>query len=117
MTINTTNERPWGFYRSLEIAEGFQVKYIEVKPAGRLSLQKHFKRSEHWVVVRGEVNVTVDGTTKTYKVGEHLYIPVEAVHRLENTTSQAAAIVEVQIGSYLGEDDIVRLEDDYGRTN
>lgn len=108
-------ERPWGTYKSIEMGEMFQAKIITVKPGGRLSLQKHFKRSEHWVVVKGIPTITVGKLVKEYSVGEHVYIPLEAVHRLENTTDEEVAIIEVQVGSYLGEDDIVRLDDVYDR--
>jgi len=108
-------ERPWGTYQTVAMDAGYQVKIICVKPGGRLSLQKHFKRSEHWVCVAGEPTVTIDGNTKILKVNDAVYIPLESVHRLENFTEKNAAIVEVQVGSYLGEDDIVRLEDIYKR--
>ncbi|MCK4608795.1 MAG: phosphomannose isomerase type II C-terminal cupin domain [Gammaproteobacteria bacterium] len=108
-------ERPWGTYKTLELGNGYQVKIITVNPGGQLSLQKHFKRSEHWVVIEGELTITVDATKKSYKVNEAVYIPKESAHRLENQTNSPAAIIEVQIGSYLGEDDIERLEDIYGR--
>lgn len=109
--------RPWGTYQTLDIKEGYQVKLITVNPEGRLSLQKHFKRAEHWVVIRGQPTVTVNNQTKIYTVNESIFIPKEAVHRLENFTSAPAAVIEVQIGSYLGEDDIVRLDDIYGRSS
>ncbi|MFZ9036204.1 MAG: phosphomannose isomerase type II C-terminal cupin domain [Francisellaceae bacterium] len=107
--------RPWGTYKTIDQGQGFQVKVIEVIPGGRLSLQKHFKRAEHWVVIKGVATITVDESIKDYAVNDHVYIPVESVHRLENKTDELIAIVEVQIGSYLGEDDIVRLEDVYNR--
>ncbi|OGO94542.1 MAG: mannose-6-phosphate isomerase [Coxiella sp. RIFCSPHIGHO2_12_FULL_42_15] len=107
--------RPWGTYQTLAMDAGYQVKIIVVKPGGRLSLQKHFKRSEHWVCVAGEPTVTVDGKTKKISVNEAVYIPIESQHRLENFTDQDVVIIEVQVGSYLGEDDIVRLDDIYHR--
>ena len=79
------------------------------------SLQKHFKRVEHWVVIEGVATITIDDNTRDYAVNEHVFIPKEAVHRLHNKTENPVAIIEVQIGSYLGEDDIVRLEDVYNR--
>ena len=109
-------ERPWGTYKSIEMGDLFQAKIITVVPGGRLSLQKHFKRSEHWVVVEGVATITVDDSVKDYQVGDHVYIPLESVHRLENKTSTQVSIIEVQVGSYLGEDDIVRLDDIYDRT-
>jgi mannose-6-phosphate isomerase len=117
-TINQVGkiyERPWGTYKTIEMGEGFQAKIITVIPGGRLSLQKHFKRAEHWVVIKGKPTITVDELVREYAVNEHVYIPTEAVHRLENFTDDEIAIIEVQVGSYLGEDDIVRLDDIYTR--
>ncbi len=113
--VGKVYERPWGTYKTLDIGDGYQVKIIEVAPGGRLSLQKHFKRSEHWVVIKGTPTVTVGKKTEQLPVNTAVFIPVETVHRLENFTDQPAAIIEVQIGAYLGEDDIVRLEDVYHR--
>jgi len=107
--------RPWGTYKTIEMGEGYQVKLITVNPEGRLSLQKHAKRSEHWTVVTGKPTITVGEDTKIFSVNESVFIPAETVHRMENTTNEPASIIEVQVGSYLGEDDIVRLEDVYGR--
>ncbi len=109
-------ERPWGSYEVLQTGEGFQVKLIEVRPGQALSLQYHHKRSEHWVVIHGTPRITVGNDTRDYKINESVFIPVKAQHRLENPTAEPIAIIEVQIGSYLGEDDIVRLEDRYHRT-
>jgi mannose-1-phosphate guanylyltransferase/mannose-1-phosphate guanylyltransferase/mannose-6-phosphate isomerase len=108
--------RPWGYYQGVHEGEGFQVKRLTVKPGGRLSLQKHFKRSEHWTVVEGTARVTRDKETFLLKANESTYIPLGAVHRLENPTDQMMTLIEVQCGSYLGEDDIVRLDDVYGRS-
>lgn len=113
--IGQTYHRPWGDYKTLDQAEGYQVKVIHVTPGGRLSLQKHFKRAEHWVVIRGTATITIDKDTREYGVNEHVFIPTESLHRLENFTDEEVAIVEVQVGSYLGEDDIVRVEDIYNR--
>lgn len=113
--VGTLYERPWGTYQTIAQDSHYQAKVICVHPAGRLSLQKHFKRAEHWIVVEGTPTVTVNNNVKEYQVGEHIYIPLEAVHRLENFTDNEVKIIEVQIGSYLGEDDIVRLEDIYKR--
>ncbi len=110
-------ERPWGDYQTLAIAPGYQVKIINVHPGGRLSLQKHFKRSEHWVVVHGEPTLTVEGKTRVHSANESVYIPKESIHRIENFSEERCTLVEVQVGSYLGEDDIVRIEDVYGRKN
>lgn len=113
--VGKTYERPWGTYKTLEIGDGYQVKIITVNPGGRLSLQKHFKRAEHWVVIQGKPTITVNDDVSEYRVNDAINIPIEAVHRLENFTDKPAAIIEVQIGSYLGEDDIVRLDDIYHR--
>lgn len=107
--------RPWGGYETLEIQEGFQVKRIIVNPGKRLSLQLHHKRSEHWVVVKGVGTVTLGDDVFDLKENESTYVPVETKHRLENKTSSPLTIIEVQVGSYLGEDDIVRFDDDFGR--
>jgi mannose-6-phosphate isomerase-like protein (cupin superfamily) len=109
-------KRPWGEFQTLRLEDGFRVKKITVIPGGKLSLQKHAHRAEHWVVVQGTAWVTVDQTQKEIQTNEHIFIPLGAVHRLENRGSEALFLIEVQLGSYLGEDDIVRLEDTYGRT-
>ena len=107
--------RPWGSYEVLDEGPGFQVKRLVVDPKAALSLQKHRHRAEHWVVVQGAARVTVDG--RQYELGENesTYVPPGAAHRLENAGESPLEIVEVQTGDYLGEDDIVRLSDDYGR--
>jgi mannose-1-phosphate guanylyltransferase / mannose-6-phosphate isomerase len=108
--------RPWGSYQSVDNGERHQVKRIIVKPGERLSLQKHHHRSEHWIVVRGAARVTVNELVKTVHENESIYIPIGAVHRLENPGKIRLELIEVQTGSYLGEDDIIRIEDDYQRT-
>ncbi len=108
--------RPWGHYQSVDSGERFQVKRITVKPGARLSLQKHAHRAEHWVVVRGLARVTRDDEVFDLEANQSAYIPLGAVHRLENPGDEPLEIIEVQSGDYLGEDDIVRLEDTYGRT-
>ena len=107
--------RPWGFYESLIHGDRFQVKRIVVTPGHQLSLQKHFHRAEHWVVVSGTALVTRDNTTTLLHENESIYVPLGAVHRLENPGKIALTLIEVQSGAYLGEDDIVRVEDTYGR--
>ena len=107
--------RPWGSYRSLLLADGHQVKEIFVNPGQRFSLQSHEKRSEHWIVVRGPALITVDNREKLYQSGEHIFIPRQARHRLANPGTDPIKIIEIQLGSYLGEDDIFRYEDDYQR--
>ncbi|MCP4925490.1 MAG: mannose-1-phosphate guanylyltransferase/mannose-6-phosphate isomerase [Gammaproteobacteria bacterium] len=107
--------RPWGSYDSLENADGFQVKRLTVLPGAILSLQLHHRRAEHWVVVAGVARITLDDQVFDLKVNEHTYIPVGAKHRIENPGDKLLHIIEVQVGDYLGEDDIVRFEDKYGR--
>jgi len=107
--------RPWGWYDSIESGEYFQVKRVHVKPGAKLSLQMHHKRAEHWVVVSGTATVTNGEQTFSLEKGESTYIPLGAIHALENKTSEPLEIIEVQSGTYLGEDDIVRFEDIYGR--
>lgn len=108
-------DRPWGRFDSLDTGDNHQVKRIKVKPGGQLSLQYHHHRAEHWVVVAGTARVTLDDRVMDLKPCEQIFIPQGAVHRLENVTDEPVEIIEVQYGSYLGEDDIVRLEDVYGR--
>jgi len=108
--------RPWGFYESLIQGERFQVKRIVVSPGGKLSLQSHYHRAEHWVVVNGTARVTRDAETLILRENESVYLPLGCVHRLENPGLIPLALIEVQSGAYLGEDDIVRIEDTYGRT-
>ena len=108
--------RPWGSYENINIANRFQVKLITVKPGAKLSLQKHFHRAEHWVVVSGTAVVTRNDETLVLSEDESTYIPLGAMHRLENPGKIPLELIEVQTGSYLGEDDIVRTEDVYGRS-
>ena len=108
--------RPWGSYQSVDLGERHQVKRIIVKPGGRLSLQKHHHRSEHWIVVRGAARVTLNELVKTVHENELIYIPIGATHRMENPGKIPLELIEVQTGSYLGEDDIIRIEDDYKRS-
>ena len=107
--------RPWGHYESIGQGERYQVKRITVTPGHVLSLQKHFHRAEHWVVVRGTAVVTRDGEEILVRENESVYLPLGAVHRLANPGRIPLELIEVQVGGYLGEDDIVRFEDVYGR--
>lgn len=107
--------RPWGWYQTISEVPGHKIKRIHVLPGQQISLQKHLRRREHWVVVRGSARVTVGSRVLTLSVGGHADIDVDEVHRLANLGAEPVEIVEVQFGSYLGEDDIVRLSDDYGR--
>jgi len=108
--------RPWGSYDSVDSGDNYQVKRISVNPGAKLSLQRHQYRAEHWVVVSGLATVHLDGNEHTLKANDSIYIPVGAVHSLANNTMEPLQLVEVQSGSYLGEDDIERLEDLYGRS-
>ncbi len=107
--------RPWGSYDSVDAGDGFQVKRIKVKPGARLSLQSHTRRAEHWIVVRGVARVTRDNDVFELFANQSTYIPIGAKHRLENPGAEMLELIEVQSGDYLGEDDIVRYEDVYGR--
>jgi len=107
--------RPWGFYEGLIQGDRFQVKRIQVTPGAKLSLQKHFHRAEHWVVVKGTAIVTRDAETLMVRETESVYLPLGCVHRMENPGKIPLVLIEVQVGSYTGEDDIVRIEDTYGR--
>ena len=108
-------ERPWGTYEVLTESDGYKVKRITVLPGGRLSLQSHQHRAENWVVVTGAPTVMVGENVQKVAVNEHVYIPLQAKHRLENYTDDLVVLIEVQSGLYLGEDDIIRYEDIYGR--
>lgn len=108
--------RPWGYYDSIDMGERFQVKRIVVKPGAALSLQKHGQRAEHWIVVSGVAEVTCDDKVFDLHENQSTYIPLGSVHRLRNNGSEPVELIEVQSGAYLGEDDIVRLEDVYGRS-
>ena len=107
--------RPWGWFESLILQDTFQVKIIVVNPKSALSLQSHEFRSEHWVVVEGVAKVTLRKDTKFLGQGESIYIAQREVHRLENEENKKLVVIEVQTGSYLGEDDIIRYEDNYSR--
>ena len=109
------DERPWGSFTVLDEGSGFKVKRIEVLAGKRLSYQKHARRAEHWFVVRGTARITLDGEEIMRGAGEAIDIPTGAAHRVENPGTDLMVFIEVQRGDYLGEDDIVRLEDDFGR--
>ena len=111
----STNVRPWGRFAVLDDAAGYKVKRLEVDPERRLSYQKHAARAEHWTVVRGEAHVTLDGREVDLGPGQSIDVPMGAAHRLENRRGERLVVIEVQRGRYLEEDDIVRLEDDFGR--
>ncbi|TLM79463.1 MAG: cupin domain-containing protein, partial [Actinobacteria bacterium] len=107
--------RPWGSWTLLMKGEGFQIKSIDVLPGHRLSLQSHQHRSEHWIVIEGTARVECDSVVSDLEANESAYLPAGAVHRLENAGEVALKVIEVAVGGYLGEDDIVRYEDDFGR--
>jgi mannose-1-phosphate guanylyltransferase / mannose-6-phosphate isomerase len=107
--------RPWGSYDSIDNGDRFQVKRLSVKAGGVLSLQMHHHRAEHWIVVQGTAKITCDDKTFLLSENESTYIPIGSTHRIENPGKVPLHIIEVQSGSYLGEDDIVRFEDNYGR--
>jgi mannose-1-phosphate guanylyltransferase/mannose-6-phosphate isomerase len=109
------DNRPWGYFETLSLGERFQVKRIVVRPGAALSLQSHVHRSEHWIVVQGSANVTIDETIKLVSENQSVYIPLGAIHRMENPGKVDLHLIEVQTGAYLGEDDIVRYEDIYAR--
>jgi mannose-1-phosphate guanylyltransferase/mannose-6-phosphate isomerase len=110
------DHRPWGWFESLVIGGCFQVKRIHVLPGAALSLQSHHHRSEHWIVVEGTAKVTVDDIVTLLTEGQSIYVPLGAVHRMENPGRMPMVLIEVQTGVYLGEDDIIRYEDIYART-
>ena len=110
-----TDQRPWGSYTVLDDEPTFKVKRIEVLPGKRLSYQRHAKRAEHWFIVAGAAEVTLDGTVSELGPGQAIDIPLEGAHRIANRGDADLVFIEVQHGTYFGEDDIVRLEDDYGR--
>jgi mannose-1-phosphate guanylyltransferase/mannose-6-phosphate isomerase len=117
--LHTTHRkvyRPWGAYEGIDNGDNFQVKHITVNPGAKLSLQMHYKRAEHWIVVSGTARVTCDDKVFPLKENESTFIPLGAKHRLENTGPEPLHLIEVQSGAYLGEDDIVRFEDTYGRS-
>jgi mannose-1-phosphate guanylyltransferase/mannose-1-phosphate guanylyltransferase/mannose-6-phosphate isomerase len=114
--MDWTEQRPWGRFKNLLDTEYTKVKLLEVDPGKRLSYQSHSKRRESWTIVRGQARVTLNDQIHELKVGEHIDIPMGARHRLENLGTEILAVVEAQTGSYFGEDDIKRYEDDWNRT-
>lgn len=114
---DSTVERPWGSYTNLLDETFCKVKTIVVKPGQQPSYQYHHKRAEHWIVVSGEGQVTIDSADRSVKSGDYVFVPLKAHHRIKNESQDKDLIfIEVQTGTYFGEDDIVRLEDDYGRS-
>jgi mannose-1-phosphate guanylyltransferase/mannose-6-phosphate isomerase len=115
-TEHRRSYRPWGYYQSIDRGSRYQVKRIVVRPGGRLSLQKHYHRAEHWIVVRGAAEVTLNGAVHLVHENESIYLPIGCDHRMANPGKIDLELIEVQTGSYLGEDDIIRIEDVYNRT-
>ncbi|HSA07680.1 MAG TPA: phosphomannose isomerase type II C-terminal cupin domain [Candidatus Gastranaerophilales bacterium] len=115
MTDLFTEHKPWGYYTILDEGNGYKVKKLVVKPGSRLSLQTHLHRSEFWTIAEGNPIIVCGDIRKKYSVGDYVLIPKEAQHRLENDTDSQVTVIEIQNGSYLGEDDIIRIEDDYIR--
>lgn len=115
MKYTESDKRPWGSYFVIENKKSYKIKRIEVEPGQRLSYQYHNKRSETWIIIEGLAIVTIDENVKEYKKGETIIIPTKAKHRVENKNNSLLVFIEVQTGSYFGEDDIIRINDDYGR--
>lgn len=117
MSYNNINYRPWGYYEILSGTDtsGYKVKKITILPNKRLSLQSHRNRSEHWVIISGIVKVNIDGNIYDGSTNSYFYIPNNCMHRIENIGDYNAEFIETQTGNYLGEDDIIRFQDDYGR--
>ncbi len=113
--ILDSEQRPWGSWHVIDVADGYKIKRIHVKPGSRLSLQSHEHRSEHWVVIHGVATCEVDEVVTTVQQGESIDVPRKAHHRLGNQGDEELVIVEVQLGGYTGEDDICRYQDDFGR--
>jgi mannose-6-phosphate isomerase len=108
-------ERPWGSYTVLDEGPNYKVKRLEVLPGKRMSYQKHSQRAEHWMVVQGTAGVTLEGQEMTVATGGTVDVPIGAAHRITNPGGEKLVLIEIQCGNYLGEDDIVRLQDDYDR--
>jgi mannose-6-phosphate isomerase len=109
------DERPWGYFTVLDEGENYKVKRIEVLSGKRLSYQRHSSRSEHWMIVAGRAKVTLNGSETIIAAGGTIDVPIGAAHRIENVDSGILVFIEIQQGAYLGEDDIQRLQDDFGR--
>jgi mannose-6-phosphate isomerase len=112
-----SEQRPWGSWHVIDVADGYKIKRIHVNPGARLSLQSHEHRSEHWVVIQGEATCEINGVESVVIHDESIDVPLGARHRLGNQGAEELVIVEVQLGRYTGEDDICRYEDDYGRSD
>tara|TARA_Y100001938_G_C8069398_1_gene422210 strand:+ start:57 stop:401 length:345 start_codon:yes stop_codon:yes gene_type:complete len=113
--VNYKESRPWGTFENLLDEPECKVKKIIISPGHRPSYQYHYKRSEHWVIISGTASITIDGQEEIHGAGQHIFIPKEAKHRIQNVGKEELVFIEVQCGTYFGEDDIVRVEDDYKR--
>lgn len=113
--MSWTEERPWGRFKNIFESDETKVKLIEVSPRNRLSYQSHQQRSETWIVIAGQAHIVIDDRLLTLNPGQSVHIPAQAKHRLENRSDKTLHIIEVQTGSYFGEDDIQRFQDDFGR--
>ena len=113
--IGKIYEKPWGSYRTIEQKDNYQIKHIRVQPRKRLSLQYHFKRDEHWIIIKGIGTCQLDNKSIELGLNDTIFIPRESKHRMTNNTDEFVEFIEIQIGDYLGEDDIIRIEDDFGR--
>ena len=112
---NKFDNRPWGNFEVIDIGPNYQVKRITVLPGKRLSLQSHKHRKEHWIVANGDAEVEINGEITNLKISQSIDIPLGSIHRLSNNTNSELIIIEIQFGEYLGEDDIIRYEDDFNR--
>ena len=116
-TLGDREERPWGRWEVIAIGDDHVVKHLIVRPGFRSSMQRHSGRNEHWIILQGELEATVNGETRTLKTADHTYISVGSLHRMHNVGSSPVAMIEIQTGHHLSEDDIERLEDDFGRAS
>jgi len=110
-------ERPWGFFKILFFEDNYKIKKLVINPLSKLSLQSHNHRNEHWTIIKGTATVQIEDKIHELKYNETAYIPKKAIHRIENNTNEILEIIEIQTGCYLEEDDIIRYQDVYGRTN
>ena len=115
MKLREKVDRPWGRFFVIQDDNDYKIKRIEVNSGHRLSYQYHKKRSEHWIIVKGQATIKLENNTIIKNPGESIYIPKGAAHRIQNNSTETLVIIEIQLGTYFGEDDIVRIEDDYNR--
>lgn len=115
-TVGDREERPWGQWEVIAVGGDYVIKHLLVRPGCRSSLQRHAGRSEHWIILEGELDATVEGQTRTLRAADHVFISMGSIHRMHNAKSSPVIFIEIQTGHHLDEDDIERLEDDFGRT-